>query len=119
MGIDRLPIGLRLGLYGLAVAVLLYLCLAPSEGLPRVNLWDKAEHAIGWAVLTGSGLVLFPRQPLRVMAFSVAFGALIEVLQGLPVIHRDSDIKDWLADLVGAAVAYGLFRLLVPARRRR
>lgn len=112
MGFDRLPVRLRVGLYAAAVAVLLYLCLAPSQDLPSISLWDKSEHAIGWAVLAGSGLLLFPRHPWRIVGFTVAFGALIEVLQGLPAIHRDSDVRDWIADCVGVAAAYLVFRLM-------
>ena len=114
MGFDRLPRALRLGLYGLATAILLYLCLAPSHDLPSVNLWDKAEHAIAWAVLAGTGFILFPRHRRLVIAFALALGALVEVLQGLlPALGRDADWKDWVADLAGvggAALVWGLLR---------
>jgi hypothetical protein len=116
MGFDRLPLAVRLGLYALASAILLYMCLAPAKALPSVRLWDKAEHAIAWTVLAGVGLILFPRQPLAVAAFALGFGALVEVLQGLPVIGRDMDWKDFVADAVGVAAAFAVFAL---ARRMR
>ena len=99
-------------LYGLAVAILLYLCLAPSHDLPNVRMWDKLEHAIAWAVLAGTGLLLWPRRLWEIGAFSVALGALVEVLQGLPAIHRDSDWRDWVADCLGVAVAILVWRLI-------
>jgi len=34
----------------------------------------------------------------------MAFGALIEMVQAIPQLHRDSDLLDWLAD-TGAALA--------------
>ena len=117
MGIDRLPIGLRLGLYALATAALLYLCLAPSNGLPGIKLWDKAEHAISWAVLAGAGLVLFPRRPGVIVLYAAAVGALVEVLQGLPAVNRDSDWRDWVADMVGVAAAWAILRLARRLRR--
>ncbi|MFC3071310.1 VanZ family protein [Phenylobacterium soli] len=116
MGIDRLPVVLRLGLYALAIAVLLYLCLAPARELPQVSLWDKAEHATAWAVLAGLGLVLFPARPWRVAGFALALGVLVEVLQGTPAIHRDSDWRDVVADTVGVTVAGAGFALV--GRRR-
>ena len=117
MALDRLPLALRLALYALAAGVLLYLCLAPSKDLPSVNLWDKAEHAIAWAVLAGSGLVLFPRHPARVALFALAFGALVEVLQGNLPFGRDMDWTDWAADLVGVAASLALYALVRRVRR--
>jgi hypothetical protein len=117
MGFDRLPRPLRLALYGLASAILLYLCLAPSRDLPAVNLWDKAEHAIAWAVLAGTGFILFPRNRLTIIAYALAFGALVEGLQWkLTAFGRDGDWKDWAADLAGVAGATLVWGLLRKAR---
>jgi VanZ family protein len=111
---DRLPLALRFGLYALASAILLYMCLAPSKALPNVHLWDKAEHAIAWAVLAGVGLMLFPTEAVAVAIFALGFGIAVEVLQGALPFGRDADWKDWLADCVGVAAA-----LLVWAAIRR
>jgi hypothetical protein len=43
------------------------------------------------------------------------FGAAIEVLQAIPVLHRDSDIRDWLAD----TLAVGAILLIARWRRAR
>lgn len=121
MGLHRLPRPIRLALYAGAVAVLLYLCLAPSKDLPEVSLWDKAEHAIAWLVLTGSGLLLFPRRPRTIALFAWLLGGLVEVLQGTLPVGRDADWKDWLADSIGVAAALALWiiadRLIVPRIR--
>lgn len=118
MGLDRLPLPLRLGLYALATGVLLYLTLAPSKALPTVNLWDKAEHAIAWAVLAGTGLILFPRQAERIAGYALAVGVLVEVLQWALPFGRDADWKDWAADAVGVAAAVAVFALLRRMRAR-
>jgi VanZ family protein len=102
---DRLPLALRLGAYGFAVAVLLYLCLAPSNDLPQEHLWDKAEHSIAWFVLAAIGLVFWPGRPGRIAAFSLAVGALVEVLQWAMPFGRDGDWHDLVADSVGIAAA--------------
>jgi len=41
--------------------------------------------------------------------------ALIEVVQAIPALHRDSDVLDWLAD----TAACGVVLLLVHWRRSR
>jgi VanZ family protein len=112
MGFARLPLKVRLGAYGFAVAVLLYLTLAPSRDLPTVNIWDKAEHAIAWLVLAGLGLLLFPRNWVRIALFSLALGVLVELLQATPMIARDADIRDVLADSAGIAAALVVGRLV-------
>ena len=112
MALDRLPLALRLALYAIAVAVLAYLCLAPSKDLPSVNVWDKAEHALAWAVLAGSGLILFPRHPARVAGFALAFGVLVEILQGNLPFGRDMDWMDFVADGVGVAASLALYALV-------
>ncbi len=102
---DQLPAALRGWAYGFAVAVLLYLCLAPSKALPEVSLWDKAEHAIAWFVLAAVGLAFWPRRPRRIAGFALALGALVEVLQAIMPLGRDGDWHDWAADSVGVGVA--------------
>jgi len=111
MGFARLPLALRLTLYGIAVGVLLFMTLAPPNLLPTVNIWDKAEHAIAWLVLAGLGLVLFPRHVVRIALFSLGVGVLVELLQATPMIARDGDIRDVLADSVGIAAALVIGRL--------
>jgi VanZ family protein len=85
--------------------VLLYLCLAPTEDLPKVTLWDKVEHASAWFVLTALGLAFWPGRPGRVAGFALALGALVEVLQALMPLGRDGDVRDWAADGVGVTAA--------------
>ncbi|MGA0605870.1 VanZ family protein [Phenylobacterium sp. VNQ135] len=110
---------LRVLAYALACAAVLYVCLAPTEALPTVSVWDKAEHALTWAALTGLGLLFWPRRPLRVAAFAFAFGAAIEALQGTMGLGRSADTVDLLADGLGVAAALGVFALLRRSRRGR
>jgi hypothetical protein len=56
--------------------------------------------------LTGLAVAGFPRGRLWVIAgFLSAFGALIEIVQGLPMVHRDRDFWDWVADSVAIIAA--------------
>ena len=115
MAPDRLPLPLRLGLYGAALAILLYLTQAPIRDLPPVDLWDKAEHALAWAVLTACGLLLFPRRPRRIVLLVLGYGGLVELFQALLPFGRDADWWDWVADAAGVAtvlIAFGGLRRL-------
>lgn len=114
-----LPRPLRLSLYAAAVGVLLWLTLAPTDELPRVSLWDKAEHAIAWFVLTALGLTLSPRRPRAIVGFALVLGVLVEVLQAMLPLGRDSDWHDAAADTVGAFAALGLYALALRFARRR
>jgi hypothetical protein len=41
---------------------------------------------------------------MRLLGILSAFGAIIEVLQAIPALNRDSDPIDWLADTAAAAL---------------
>jgi hypothetical protein len=67
-------------------------------------------------VLAVLGSAAYPAMPLFRLGERLSFlGALIEVLQSIPVLHRDCDIRDWIADTLAVAVMLGLVHL---ARRR-
>lgn len=102
----RLPRPLRLALYALATAVLLYLCLAPQDALPEPGLGDKWEHAVAWFVLAFTGLALSPRRPVAIAAYSLGLAVLVELLQATMGFGRHGDWRDLAADALGVAAAY-------------
>jgi len=112
----RLPRRTRLAVYGGACLVLIYMTLAPGKDVPGVGItWDKAEHALAWAILTGAGLLLSTKRRWAIGAFTFLFGAAIEVLQATMGWGRDGDWRDLVADSVGIAAAYLVWSLM---RRR-
>ena len=115
----RFPRPLRLGLYAAAVAILLYLCVVPSAELPDPGTGDRFEHFAAWFVLTLSGYALAPQRRLAIPAFALAYGAFVEVLQGLLPTGRHSDLLDLLADAQGVAAAVVVFLAIrwLAARR--
>jgi VanZ family protein len=116
MKLSSLPRTWRLGLYALACVVLLYMTLAPGRDVPGVGItWDKAEHSLAWAVLTGAGLLLSTKRRWAIGVFAFGFGATIEVLQATMGLGRDGDWHDLLADSVGIAAAYLVWWLLCRA----
>jgi VanZ family protein len=107
------------GAFGLANAILLYLCLAPQQDLPGVSLWDKAEHGLAWTVLTTVALLLWPSRSWRIALGALALGGIVEVLQAALPFGRDGEVSDWIADAVGVALALAGHRLVRVAARRR
>lgn len=66
---------------------------------------DKIQHILAFAVLAALAAAAYPRARLiRILLLLSAFGALIELVQTVPALHRDGDWIDWVADTVAAAV---------------
>lgn len=105
------------GLWLLAIAVVVTTCLLPGEDLPKVaEGMDKLEHAGAFAVLAAWAVQLFAtrRALLRAAVWLVFLGVLIEFLQGWFTADRTPDAVDALADATG--VLLGLLVALTPAR---
>lgn len=83
---------------------------------------DKAWHMAAFAVLSVLASLAFPAAPLTRIGERLSFlGALIEVVQGIPALHRDRDIFDWMADTAAVIVTLVLvaaIRRLWSGRRR-
>jgi VanZ family protein len=103
---------MRLGLYGLASAILLVLCLLPQDRLPEVGASDKVEHAIAWFVLTITGYLLAPRRMWAIPAYALVFGVFVELMQAYGVQGRHGDLRDFMVDAAGVAAATLLYHAL-------
>jgi hypothetical protein len=87
---------------GTAAAVL------PGNGGLHFFPWDKAEHFLCFYLLAAVGAFAFPRFKVLWLALALSgLGAAIEIVQGLPMVARDSDWKDWAADTIAVACALG------------
>ena len=66
---------------------------------------DKFEHILAFSVLSALAALGFPAALRWRIAERLSFlGALIEVTQSIPTLHRDCDIRDWIADTVAIVV---------------
>lgn len=82
------------------------------------SLGDKFEHSLAFSVLALLGSAAYPRMPLLRLGERLSFlGALIEVTQSIPALHRDCDILDWVTDTVAIVVVLTVVAL-ARARRR-
>ncbi|MFN3518915.1 MAG: hypothetical protein ACK4YT_05660 [Sphingomonas sp.] len=78
---------------------------------------DKYQHMLAFGTLTILSVLAFPQTPLLRIGERLSFlGAMIEVVQSIPVLHRDCDIMDWVAD---TAVIIGMLVVVAISRRLR
>jgi VanZ family protein len=88
----------------------------PPE-MPTDDLGDKWNHMIAFATLAFFAALGFPAAIRWRVAERLSFlGALIELVQSIPVLERQCDITDWMADtaaivVVTAVMAWLLARL--------
>jgi len=72
---------------------------------------DKVQHIVAFATLALLGSFAYPATTLVQLLLRLSlFGALIEVVQAIPALHRDSDVLDWLADTAAVIVVLLLVR---------
>jgi hypothetical protein len=112
---------IRLARVALIVATVfaLVMALTPKPPISLGEIGDKWQHMAAFATLTALSVAAFPRAPLHRIGERLSFlGAMIEVLQSIPALHRDCDIMDWLADTYVIVCVLVLVRIVRgPASR--
>lgn len=118
MTVPRAVVVARLAFWACLLGVVA-LSLSPVQNLPPqvFNVWDKAQHAGGFAVLTLLGLWAYPHRVTALLVAMLALGVGIELAQAATG-WRYGDVADWVADAVGVAAAYTVWRLLQVVRGR-
>lgn len=108
--------------FWLSLLGIFVLSLLPGEQLPTQvgQIWDKAQHALGFLWLGLSGHLAYPRCPLRVLAGVLMAGVAIELAQSVTP-WRHADWQDWVADAVGTITASVLWWSMrrPPAAQKR
>lgn len=108
---------LWLGLWWLAIAMVVVVCLVPAPDLPTVpDNADKLEHLLAFALLAAAAVQLYAtRRALLVVGCGlVLFGIAIELAQGAFTSTRSMDGWDAVADALG--VLLGLATMWTPWR---
>ncbi len=94
--------------------------LPKPPGTPIDGLGDKAAHMLAFATLASLAMVGFGRTARwRIIERLSFLGAMIEVVQSIPGLHRDCDIKDWIADTAAVLIVVLIAGWLIPANRER
>ena len=95
---------LRLLFWAAALFALVMALLPHPPHLPG-NPSDKVQHMAAFATLGLLGSFAYRRvSALWLIAGLSLFGALIELAQAIPALHRDSDPFDWVADTIACTV---------------
>lgn len=77
---------------------------------------DKIQHMLAFTTLALLGSWAFAKTaPWKLLLWLSLFGAAIEGVQGIPALHRDSELLDWVADTAAVVVVL----LLIALVRRR
>ncbi|MDA8860224.1 VanZ family protein [Paracoccaceae bacterium] len=84
--------------------------LTPVEKLPTVSGSDKVYHLISFAILTLPIAIIRPRAIWIILSLSIAYGGAIELLQ--PLVNRNCEMADFLADAFGAILGVLVTRAL-------
>jgi len=105
--------------------IVMVLCGLPGEQIPELTFleWlrpDKIVHLILFGVQSYLLCVGLKRQTsfpalagnaiLIALTISIVYGALIEVLQDTIFINRNGDIRDAIANAIGALLGVWLYR---------
>ena len=104
-------------LFFVALVFAVTMALLPKPpALPIDRFGDKFEHILAFASLAGLAALAFPdSSPWRRIERLSFAGALIEVFQAIPALHRDCDFRDWIADTLAVmAVTLIAALLLLP-----
>ena len=100
-------------IFWIAIAISFLAAINPQPpqlpGAPN----DKVQHIAAFLLLGALAFLAFPRARVLTLLIGLsAFGALIEFTQMIPVLHRNGDIVDWVADTAAAAVILTVLHLL-------
>lgn len=100
-------------LFWLSLVGIFTLSVLPSDRLPvmSASVWDKAQHALAFALLTLLAHLGWPESPpLRALGGLLAFGLAIEVAQAV-LGWRHGEFADVVADATGLAIGWLVVRV--------
>ncbi|MFG6110620.1 VanZ family protein [Stenotrophomonas nematodicola] len=105
-----------LGLWWLAIAVTITVCLIPPPPLDLPPNSDKVEHFLAYFVLAGSAVQIYRTRAALLWAAAglVGLGIGIEFLQAALTDNRMADAMDALANSIG--VLAGMALAFTPLR---
>lgn len=107
-------------MFWLALAFTLTMAWLPHPPAMPGNPNDKLQHMAAFGFLSLVGAAAYPKFPLPHLAERLSFlGALIEVVQNIPMLHRDCDIRDWIADTMAIAITLVTIAFARARRERR
>jgi hypothetical protein len=97
------PLFWAAAIFALVMALIPYVPHIPG------NPSDKIQHIAAFITLSLLGAWAFPGLSLIQLLLRLSlFGAFIELAQAIPILHRDSDPLDWIADTIACIIVLGV-----------
>ena len=105
----------------LAIVFAMTMALLPKPPhLPTDQFGDQFQHMLAFATLAALASFAYPAaRGAKVLERLSFLGAMVEVLQSIPSLHRDCDIRDWIADTIAIALVVGIIALIRRTRPPR
>lgn len=116
---------LRVHLPTLAWAIfILIICGIPGDKIPEMTFWqwlkpDKIVHLLIFGLLSflmirsflalNTGSFFYKNAKMLSLLLTIFYGVLVEILQATVFIHRSGDIRDAIANSIGAFVGLWIF----------
>lgn len=99
----------------LALVFALFMASVPHPPQVPGGPSDKLQHTVAFVVLTVLASLAYPAiSRLIILSGLVFFGALIEIVQSIPILMRDPSLSDWLVDC--AAISGTIFVIAAAER---
>jgi hypothetical protein len=107
---DGLTLAARVMFFAALIGVL-YFAWTPAP--PTLLGNDKSQHMLAFAVLMILFRLAWPQWSWRgALVWFGALGAVIELVQAIPALHRDCDINDWFADMAAVVAALAVIAVV-------
>ncbi|MEI9851654.1 MAG: hypothetical protein WDN24_13310 [Sphingomonas sp.] len=104
--------------FWLLIAFVLVMASWPRPILIPGNPSDKVQHIAAFVVLTVAAVLAYRDMPRWRIALTLSgFGGLIEIVQLIPALHRQSDWADWRADTAAIVVTMAVMWLVAWGTR--
>ena len=110
------------------------LCGIPGEHIPELSFlqWlrpDKVVHLILFGAMTfllirsfrvlSTDSFLFINAYRSAVLLSISYGVVVEILQSTVFIHRSADVRDAVANALGAMMGMWLYQRIIHTRETR
>jgi VanZ family protein len=116
--LDRYRRAVRI-LFWAAAAFAFAMAVNPHPPRFEAEPGDKFQHMAAFATLAALAAAGWPGRRYAALGLGLSyFGAMIEIAQAIPLLHRDCDIMDWVADTLAASIVLAA-AFLIRARARK
>lgn len=117
--IDR-ALAAKAAFWGALLFAVVMAILPKPPHTPIDQFGDKFEHMLAFGTLAACAALGYAETPLLRIGERLSFlGAMIELVQSIPALHRDCDIRDWVADTAMIVLVLSIAAVFRRSRAER